>query len=352
MLSDVAEANLPGVGWFLPKAVLRYVAYGFSGLSLELYDYLDWISKQAIPYTAEGEFLEGWANLKGVFRKAATPAFGNVQLTGTIGTTIPNGTIVQRGDGLQYSTISIATNTAGTVAISIRAIDSGSIGNADTGITLTLASPIAGMNSTGVASTALTGGTDIETDASLQARMIQAYSNPPQGGALSDYVTWALEVPGVTRAWSSAGGAGAGSVTVYTMFDLNAFGGFPQGTNGGATDETRIAPATLDLLTVADFLYPLRPATALVYSVAPVAASQNLTITNLSPNTSDIQTAITAALSDLFMTKGSPLGSTIYPSDIGDAIASVPGVLRFYCTTGLITTTTGQLPTLGTITFS
>ena len=42
------------------------------------------------------------------------------------------------------------------------------------------------------------------------------------GGAQADYVTWALAVPGVTRAWA-ASEQGAGTITVrFLMDDLRA----------------------------------------------------------------------------------------------------------------------------------
>ncbi|MFC7611718.1 baseplate J/gp47 family protein [Teichococcus aestuarii] len=101
--------------------------------------------------------------------------------------------------------------------------------------------------------------------------MLDRFRAPPQGGAVADYETWARAVPGVTRAWIAPNGMGAGTVVVYAMLDdaQAGAGGFPQGADGVAAAETRATPATGDQLTIADALYPLRPATALVYVVAP-----------------------------------------------------------------------------------
>jgi uncharacterized phage protein gp47/JayE len=226
---------------------------------------------------------------------------------------------------------------------------------------MTLGTSIAGINSTGSVSVAFTGGADVEKDDSLRARMLQAYQNRPQGGAQSDYVTWALQVNGVTRAWCNPNGFGAGTVVVYTMFDVteSANNGFPQGANGVATLETRGTPATLDLLTVANWIYPLRPATALVYSVAPTQQVVNFTITGTSSFTTAMKSAIAAAISGIFVLYGSPLSTTpgqngtVDLSYIESAIAAISGTQGFVITapTANIVGTTGQLPVLGTITW-
>ena len=104
--------------------------------------------------------------------------------------------------------------------------------------------------------------------------MLESYGAPPHGGNSSDYVTWALEVPGVTRAWVPPVPLIPGAVTVFFMMDVSeaAHGGFPQGTNGVASLETRDIAATGDQLAVANSIYPLRPVTPIVYAVAPTAA--------------------------------------------------------------------------------
>ena len=47
----------------------------------------------------------------------------------------------------------------------------------------------------------VTGGADIESDASLLARYLTDMRLPPAGGAKHDYAKWALEVAGVTDAY-------------------------------------------------------------------------------------------------------------------------------------------------------
>ncbi|WP_180821339.1 baseplate J/gp47 family protein, partial [Vibrio parahaemolyticus] len=74
----------------------------------------------------------------------------------------------------------------------------------------------------------------------------------------SDYIVWAKEVPGITRAWVRRRLLGAGSVGIYIMCDANTNDGFPIGTDGPATKEVYQIHATGDQLRVADYLYDLQ----------------------------------------------------------------------------------------------
>ncbi len=160
-----------------------------------------------------------------------------------------------RGDGFAYITsVDAVVDGTGAVTAPIVATVPGAAGNAAAGIGLTLGTAVTGITSAGTASTVITGGADQETDDDLRACMLFAYANPPAGGSQTDYVQWALAVPGVTRAWCTPCGVGAGTVLVQFMMDLAeaASGGFPQGVNGVAGAETRGAPAGGDQLTLAN----------------------------------------------------------------------------------------------------
>ena len=238
------SANLPGADALLRFSNLKVLGDVIAAMANGQYGFLDWIALQAVPFTATGEFLEGWAALKGITRQAATPATGPVQFTGTNGAIIPAGTNVVRGDGETYTTNADATVVGTTATVMVTDTTPGAAGNAAAGVIMTLGSAVPNVQSGGVTTANLTGGADVQTDASLRTEMLQAYAAPAQGGDLADYVTWALAVPGVTRAWNAGPGVGAGTVQVYVMLDAaeSAFGGFPQGANGVAANETRAAP--------------------------------------------------------------------------------------------------------------
>lgn len=236
----------------------------------------------------------------------------------------------------------------------------GAFGNCDEGTTFTLGIAIDGIQSNGAAASDFTGGADIESQDSLMTRMLQAYQNPPQGGDAQDYVTWALAVPGVTRAWSNPNGFGVGTVVVYTMFDVSeaGHGGFPQGANGVATDETR-SPivATGDQLAVANLIFEKQPVTALVWSCAPTPNPISFTFTGTSGWSAVTKAAVQNAIASVFLQYGAPVTSSIPVIDlslINSEIGAISGTEGFVMTSPAanIPNVVGQMPTIGTINYT
>jgi uncharacterized phage protein gp47/JayE len=363
---DITDPNGNTVDGLLPIGFIPALGMVVSGQSYEHYGYIDWISQQAVPWTATDEYLAGWAALKRVFRKAATTTMGTVTFsTAAPATDIPAGTAISRSDGVQFVTSADTPVSGASVTVPITAVVAGSSGNfaSDTGFVL--ANPINGVAAQSTASAQLVAGTDTETDDAFRTRMLGVYAAPPQGGDRQDYIEWALAIPSVTRAWVS-NSAGAGTVSVYFMMDVAeaAYDGFPQGSNGVATNEPRDTTATGDQLTVANALFPLQPVTALVYALAPAATPVNFTVADLgAANTTPNQGLITTALEQMFAALGQ-VGGTVNPATGAawpgiepdawySAIAAVPGLTGFKVTTpsALITPSAGQLFTLGTITF-
>jgi len=360
-MQDITASDLPNADGFLRRAVLRVLAWVQAGLAYLHYGYLDWISLQSTPFTATGEYLEGWAALapNPVLREAPTFASGPAAWPGVVNTLLPGGTVCSRGDGVQYATAADATvGSGGSVAVTVVALVAGSNGNTDSFTPLTLGVSIGGINPSGAATAAITGGADLETDGPLRTRMQESYAAPPHGGNQADFVTWALQVTGVTRAWCAPWIAGPGTVTVFFMMDVAeaAYGGFPQGTNGVAALETRDTAATGDQLAVANYLYALRAVTMLVYAVAPQASTQAFTIAGLSGISSAQQAQVSAALTTLFLQKDSPLATTsIEQSDCAAAITAIGGLPSFAITAPSswpITSAAGCLFTLGTIAYT
>ncbi|MDB5822156.1 MAG: Baseplate family protein [Herminiimonas sp.] len=354
---DIASAA-PGSDPLLRFSNLKITGDAQAALANLHYGYLDWIAKNAVPFTASGEFLEGWAGLIGIIRKPATSATGSVTFTGTAGAFIPAGVKVVRGDGVTFTTGAGQTVGGGGTAIVTATADAdltgqtGAFGNTALSTVMTLGQAIAGVQSNGTVSAVFAGGADLETDDALRSRMLFAYQNPPQGGDKNDFVQWALAVPGVTRAWCFPNLAGVGTVSVYTMWDVSeaAHGGFPQGSNGVATGETRAAAATGDQLAVANALFALQPVTALVYHLTPTANPVAFTISGI-PVAS--RAAIPGAIAGVFLNDGVP-GGSIPLAHIWSAIAAVSGVNDFVITSPAvdIANAAGQLPTVGALTFT
>lgn len=371
LISEVAadiSASLSGADALLRFAVLKIIGKVQAGLCNLQFGYLDWISRMAVPFTAEDEYLEGWAALKKVYRKAASAAQLSVQFTGIVGKPLSSGVSVVRSDGATYTINATGTvGSDGTVTVTITAATAGAAGNCDVGTAMSLGEAVDGIQTAGTVVSNVESGADVEDDDDLRTRMLEAYQGTPQGGDVDDYVEWAEAVSGVTRAWCAPNGFGAGTVVVYTMWDdaESVHGGFPQGTDGvsqndkGPGGAPRGTVATGDQLIVADAIVSQQPVTALVYSVSPIANKLTITLAGLTSATTATRAAISSAIADVLFRDGDPRAGTINRDDIAAAIRSISGTRGFLITQiqgvtgasttiypGNITSGFGQLPVL------
>lgn len=334
--ADVASRL--GLGALLKRGPLDVLARVLAGKAHLLHGHLDYIAEQVIPDSADAEHLERWANIDGIFRKAATYASGNATMVGTNGTTIPAGTVLRRADGAEFESTLERIVASGTASVPVLAKLAGVAGNSTTGLAVTLASPISGLTSAGtVASPGLLGGADRESDDDLRARLLQKKRNPPLGGAKQDYEKWALEVSGVTRAWCMPQHLGVGTVGVTFVLDDQVGSILPD------------APKVAEVLA---YIEARRPVTAKqMYVIAPALSPINLTIA-LTPNTAEVQAKVTAALKDLITSETSP-GGTVLLSHLREAVSTAEGetdnVLSVPSSNQ--TAPAGTIHTLGTITW-
>lgn len=318
----------------LRRADAEVYARVLGGAVHGLYGYLDWIAAQVIYDTADAEILARWADIWGIGRLPAAAATGSVSFTAEAGAVIAAGTLLQALDGQQYATTADATGTVPTLTAPVQALAAGAAGNRTAGQSVTLVSPVAGVQATATAGE-LSGGADAEDDAALRARLLTRIQQPPHGGAAFDYVAWALEVPGVTRAWCYAQELGIGTVTVRFMRD----------------DDTGPIPDAGEVAAVQAHLAALRPVTAQVTVAAPIADPLAFTIAP-TPSTAAVRAAIEAELADLLLREAEP-GGTILLSHIRAAISAAAGENNYVMSTPAadVTHATGHIATLGTITW-
>lgn len=352
-IQDITTSGVPGLTGLLRNAVLRVLAWVMAGLAYSVYGYADWIARMGTPFTAADEYLYAWAGLIGIYPEPATAATGTASFSGNAGVAMLNGTPLARQDGTTYQTTADAvTDASGIITVPIIATVVGAYTNCAAGTPIGISTPIAGINGNGTTGI-VTGGADAETNDALRTRMLFKYREPPQGGANADYIEWAREVPGCTRAWVVPWGYGPGSVVVFPMFDdtESAYGGFPQGTDGCASEESRGPTATGDQLLVAEHIWPVQPVTSLVYVAAPQPFPVDVTLEALEPNTADMQSQIVAALNDAFLIIGE-INGIVWPSDLYEAILAVPGIEHFTMSVPAegFQAPPGTLPMLGTFT--
>jgi uncharacterized phage protein gp47/JayE len=330
-------SRLSLVGAVLRRSVVFVWSRVMAGAAHMLHGHLDFLSRQMFPDLSEGSYLVRQAGLFGLSRLAATFADGPITITGVNGAVIPAGVILKRSDGAEYTVNADATIALGTASAQVTAKAAGANSNADAGVSLTFESPIAGVDSAALVATGgLVGGTDQEADAGLRARLLDRMRNPPHGGAAADYVAWAKEIAGVTRAWVYPLELGAGTVTVRFVRD----------------DDASIIPDVGEVADVQAHIDSVRPVTAAVTVAAPIADPLGFTI-QITPDTTATRAAVTAELTDLIRRDAEP-GGTILLSQIETAIGVAEGVTNFVITlpAGNVTHATGHMATMGIVTFT
>lgn len=162
------------------------------------------VIKLIFPAFSYGEYLDFHAQTRGMKRREATAAAGEITVTGTPGTVIPKGSVLSTASvndvpSVDYATIEAATIPAGgSVDITVECTQTGLIGNSPASTIIIAASRITGITSV-TNPEPITGGTAEETDASLIER-IDEYDKSRNNsfvGNVADYTRWAKSVPGV-----------------------------------------------------------------------------------------------------------------------------------------------------------
>lgn len=286
----------------LRRSFLGVIARAMAGLSHLQLGYLDWISKQVIPDTAEDEWLIRWASIFGLELIPATYAEANITITGNSGGVVPVDEVFQRADGLQFRLAAEVTiPVGGSITGKIIALTAGKASNLNVSDKVNLLSPIANVTSEATVSEILTIAADQETISSLRARLLNRMQLPPLGGSANDYITWAKEVAGVTRSWVLPLYTGAGTVAVSFVTD---------GEDDPIPEPAKVAEVTA-------YIEERKPVTALLSVFAPVAAPMDLTI-KIKPNTSEVQENILNELKDLVKRDATLAGSYKSPGVTND----------------------------------
>jgi uncharacterized phage protein gp47/JayE len=329
-------------GPLLRRAMIDVLGAVWAGAVHTLYGFLDWLSKQVLADTADRDWLLRKAALYGVTPIPATFAAGNVTATGTNGSVIPTGTILRLDAVVSYRVTTGQTIASGTATLPVTAVLAGVASNVVAGVSLTFESPISGVNSTAtVATGGLVGGVDEEATEAFRTRFLLRLREPPEGGADQDYRAWALEVAGVTRAWTYPNENGLGTVVVRFVRD----------------NEAPIFPDAGEIAAVQTALNAERPVTAVVTAVAPTELATAFTI-HVAPDTTDTRTAVTAELADLMKRVAEPgdgLGrGTVLLSAIRTAVGTAAGVTDYTVSvpSANVVPGVGQLPTVGVITWT
>lgn len=156
------------------------------------------------PDWSYGEYLDRHAETRGIARREAVAASGQLFITGTAGAVIPEGSLFSTAATNDAPIVEYATTEAvtigedGTVSVGVQCTQTGTIGNTTTGTVVLVASRLPEVTAVTNPS-AITGGTAEEDDDSLRERILEYDQSQGESftGNMADYKRWALSVSGV-----------------------------------------------------------------------------------------------------------------------------------------------------------
>ena len=220
--------------------------------------------KQALPDTAEKELLERWGAVYSFPRLAAVGASAAMALraTGTIGNAVPVDTELTHADGTVYKVTSVGAVVGGSgyVDVDVEAVSTGLATNKGIGEVLSFSgTPPSGIDADATLVVALTGGLDIEEYEAYRVRLLAHIGDPPEGGAVHDYVEWCKRTHGVVDAYVWSHRRGRGTVDVAVL--------------GAGTGSGRVLPnATINA--VSNYIESVRPANVRDFEVLNIDAQE------------------------------------------------------------------------------
>ncbi len=183
-----------------------------------------WVLDQSFPQTAQGEYLDRQAALRGLTRGAATCAKGKLRfgVSDAISGDLPveAGTVCMTAGGIRFVTTEDGVLPAGALYTDIpaQAVEPGKAGNtAANTITIMAAMPVGIRACTNPEPFA--GGDNQESDQQLRQRVLDSYRRLPNGANAAYYEQAALSYTGVAAATAVGRPRGVGSVDLYVATD-------------------------------------------------------------------------------------------------------------------------------------
>lgn len=248
----------------------------------KLYEQLDAQRQVFLIELAEDDYLIARAAEYGIYQKPGVVASGMITVTGTVGSTLPAGSIVMTDANLQYATQSAVTLTDTTATVDVHAVEAGAKYNVDAGAIVRYAKPYTGFSA--VTNSKISGGADPETMDALRQRLLLRLQTPATSGNAYHYKQWALETPGIGAALVIPLWAGNGTVKVVVV-----------GSDMTAPDLTTVGEC-------AAHIEEVRPIGATVTVNAPSEQSISVTATVTIDSTttlSSVKTQFADALDDM-----------------------------------------------------
>ena len=193
--------------------------YAVAAQLYALYVQADWVGRQCFPQTAQGDYLDKHAQLRGLERRAATAAVGVLSFETDhppeADLSIPEGTVCMTAAQVRFETTEAGVLKAGQTSAQVRAraVEPGAAGNAAAGTVRAMAvAPVGVSRCTNPE--AFSGGLDAEGDESLRERVLETFRRMPNGANAAFYEQSALSFDQVAAAVAIPRPRGVGSVDV------------------------------------------------------------------------------------------------------------------------------------------
>lgn len=212
----------------LPKSFIVVLAKVCAAVFVVPYKLAGWFYLQLFPDTASfdrvnvlGHDLRPLVKLGNLFG-VGEPTSGQ-EWEGVISAVVAlEGQVIMQGaqlksdkTGLVYVTSETVTTAGESASIPVYCSQAGAAGNLEMGDELKFVSPLSGVEQAAAVYSVTQAGVDDETEAHYRARVVNRYSNQPQGGALSDYRIWAFDAQGVLQTYPYNGENSPGDVVIY-----------------------------------------------------------------------------------------------------------------------------------------
>lgn len=293
--------------------------YALAAQVYALYIQADWVSRQNFPQTAEGEYLDLHAALRGLERKTGTCAQGMVRFQASAAVeqdrTIPAGTVCMTAGLVRFETTRTVVLAAGaqTVDAPVRAVEAGSAGNVSAGTIILMA--VAPVGISGCTNPeACAGGGDEESDEGLRERVLETFKRMPNGANAAFYQQEALSFDQVAQAVVVPRPRGIGTVDVVVS------------TSVGLPDEELLKELTEHFQARREIAVDVNvraPETMRVDVAVQVAAKPGT-------NVDAVKNSVETALRSWFT--GHRMGEDVLRARLGDLIYRCDGVLNYHLT--------------------
>lgn len=290
----------------LRRSFLDVFAKAFGGASHTLHGHIDFgINKRFFPDTGDEETVIRWGTLYDLPRNEAQRAELTIDVVGTTGGTLAQGTVYVRSDGVEYSVkaevIVPAATTVPATIVENELESVGASGNLDNGDTVSLQSAIAGIESEATVTATELEGEDLEDIDLYRDRVLERMQFPPSGGTVNDYISFAKTVAGVTRVFIIPNHLGEGTVGLFFVEDGNA--------------PASIIPSPAKVDEVQEAVEVLKPISADLFVIAPTELEMNPEI-QIKPNTTAVQDAVIDELNDL-LAREAQVRDAVDPEQVG-----------------------------------